>query len=70
MVHQTSFKYPFVLLVSITSEKMYEKNPSKIKLKPLKEKIPINYLYVIIIIDVFVSITLTKLILFVINILK
>ena len=42
LFHQKSFKYPFVLFVNITSEKIHEIN-SKIKLKPLKKKIPVNY---------------------------
>ena len=42
LFHQRSFKYPFVLFVNITSEKIHEIN-SKIKLKPLKKKIPVNY---------------------------
>ena len=69
LVHQTAFKYPFVFLASITSEKIYERN-SKLKLKPMKQKIPINYFYVNLIIGVFVIITSTALILFVIHILK
>ena len=42
LFHQRSFKYPFALFVNITSEKIHEIN-SKIKLKPLKKKIPVNY---------------------------
>ena len=41
LVYQTSFKYLFILLVSITSEKIYKRN-SKIKLKPMKQKVPIK----------------------------
>ena len=42
LFHQRSFKYPFVPFVNIISEKIHEIN-SKIKLKPLKQKIPVNY---------------------------
>ena len=47
LVHQTSFKYPFVFLVNTTYEKIYiwklQKKPSKSKLKLLKQEVPLNY---------------------------
>ena len=49
---------------------MQNTKSSQISLKTLKQKIPINYFSVNIIVSVFIILTLTTLILFVIKILK